>query len=204
MDFTNLDTFIHSPSTGSIPVTYTDSTGTIHSTWIRKPGHLTWGTYPEDLIDKINPEIKKANVECSVESTPEGLSHMLVCCDKIDLSPEYILKNLSIFKGKLMLDIAPIDVYKFECYITPVVKDNLIRASKRLEMYGKKRPYIARFDDYGRRLPDEITIDSSKGITLHIIDPADYGEFYFALKVITFYKSKATTETLFSDEFIPF
>ena len=144
-----------------------------------------WTKYP-DIIDKIAPEYKEVNTVSSEEKTPEGTAHMIVCKDKDNLSEKNILKNLSAIKGKLMLDVAPIRVKYIECYMTPIVKHNIIMASKKLRMYGKKLPIIPRFDDYGRKLPDEITIDTAEGMVLHIVNPEDFGEYYFALRAIEF------------------
>ena len=59
-----------------------------------------------------------------------------------------------------MLQCAPYKITNIECKMTPNVKTNLINAYRRVNMYGKKTPFIARFDEYGRRLPDEVKIDT--------------------------------------------
>ena len=174
--------WVYEPSLTSTPWTTT-------STTLRD---FDWKDHP-DLIDRFMPEVKEVKAVSSTEKTPEGTAHMVTCRDKDNLSAENILKNLSAIKGKLMLDIAPIHIKHIECYMTPTVKDNIVKASKRLKMYGKKRPIIARFDEYGRRLPDEITIDTMEGMTVHIVDPESYGEFYFALRAVEFPTSTYTT-----------
>ena len=120
--------------------------------------------------------------------------HIVACCDEKDLSIENILKTLSAIKGKLMIDVAPIHIKTIECSITPQVRQNIVTASKKLKMYGKKRPIIARFDEYGNRLPDEIDLGTSQGITLKIVDPEKYGIFYFELKGIEFPRIEPTFE----------
>ena len=120
--------------------------------------------------------------------------HIVACCDEKDLSIENVLKTLSAIKGKLMIDIAPIHIKTIECSITPQVRQNIITASKKLKMYGKKRPIIARFDEYGNRLPDEIDLGTSQGITLKIVDPEKYGIFYFELRGIEFPRIEPTFE----------
>ena len=120
--------------------------------------------------------------------------HIVACCDEKDLSIENVLKTLSAIKGKLMIDVAPIHIKTIECSITPQVRQNIVTASKKLKMYGKKRPIIARFDEYGNRLPDEIDLGTSQGITLKIVDPEKYGIFYFELKGIEFPRIEPTFE----------
>ena len=93
-----------------------------------------------------------------------------------------------------MIDVAPIHIKTIECSITPQVRQNIVTASKKLKMYGKKRPIIARFDEYGNRLPDEIDLGTSQGITLKIVDPEKYGIFYFELKGIEFPRIEPTFE----------
>ena len=133
--------------------------------------------------------------------------HIVACCDEKDLSIENILKTLSAIKGKLMIDVAPIHIKTIECSITPQVRQNIVTASKKLKMYGKKRPIIARFDEYGNRLPDEIDLGTSQGITLKIVDPEKYGIFYFELKGIEFPRIEPTFEfepSFIDEEDLPF
>lgn len=108
--------------------------------------------------------------------------HIMVCYDEKDLSVENILKTLSAIKGRLMVDIVRARIAKIECSMTPLIKHTIIDASKRLKRYGKKRPIIACFDEYGNRLFDEIYIGTDRGITLKIVDPEKYGKHYLELK----------------------
>lgn len=120
--------------------------------------------------------------------------HIVACYDEKDLSIENVLKTLSAIKGKLMIDAVPIHINTIECSITPQVRQNIVTASKKLKMYGKKKPIIARFDEYGNRLPNEIDLGTSQGITLKIVDPEKYGKFYIELKGIEFPKIEPTFE----------
>ena len=129
---------------------------------------------------------EESKVEVIRKESPVSGEHIVACCNEKDLAPENILKTLSAVKGKLMIDIAPINIRKIECCMTPQVRKNIVTASKRLKMYGKKRPIIARFDEYGNRLPDEIDIGMSRGITLKIIEPEKYGPYYLELKGLEF------------------
>ena len=133
--------------------------------------------------------------------------HIVACHDEKDLSIENVLKTLSAIKGKLMIDVAPIHIKTIECSITPQVRQNIVTASKKLKMYGKKRPIIARFDEYGNRLPDEIDLGTSQGITLKIVDPEKYGIFYFELKGIEFPRIEPTFEfepSFINEDDLPF
>lgn len=92
------------------------------------------------------------------------------CSDKEALSQAQILRCISVMKSELMFKCVPFHVQTIICQMTPTVKDQLISAYRRTEMYGKKLPIIARFDDYGNRLSDEIRIDTLQGMTVQIID----------------------------------
>lgn len=136
--------------------------------------------YSRDLVDKTDPLIKEVHT-VGVDNDDEC---KIICEDPIQLSQENILKYLPAFKGKLMLQVAPIQVKRIECDMTPAVKNNIVRAYKKLQMYGKTPPIIPRFDEYGNRLSDKINIDAIEGTEIHIIDPEEYGEYYFSLKAI--------------------
>ena len=126
------------------------------------------------------------DVEVFTKKSDNAGEHIVACNNKYDLTIDRILKTLSAVKGKLMLDVAPIHIKEIQCKMTPAVRKNIIAASKKLRMYGKKPPIIARFDEYGNRLPDEIDLETSNGITLTIVEPELYGEFYIELKAIEF------------------
>lgn len=146
----------------------------------------SWNMSDYAEIRKLFEDKEEDNVEVIRKQSPVKGEHIVACCNEKDLSVENVLKTLSAVKGKLMLDIVPLRIKTIECSITPQVRRNIITASKRLKMYGKKRPIIARFDEYGNRLPDEIDLGSANGITLKIVDPEEYGLYYFELKGIEF------------------
>ena len=127
------------------------------------------------------------------KTSEDGREHMVICKDECELALDHVLTTLSAVKGKLMADIAPIHIQTIICKMTPSVRKNIVTASKKLEMYGKKMPIIARFDEFANRLPDEIEIGTSSGITLQIVDPQDYGEFYLELNAIEFPSSEYTS-----------
>lgn len=127
----------------------------------------------------------------------KGTRSCTVACDFTeDLQPDKILKNLSIMKSELYMELVPARVGSVECCMTPAVKRNLITAGRRLAMYGKKPPIIARFDEYGRRLPDQINLETLQGVTIKIVDPDLYGELYLSFKG---YQAKTDEDTLLRD-----
>lgn len=111
--------------------------------------------------------------------------YAVACHNYNDLSQERILKTLSVMKSKLMMECAPVYVKSIECKMSPMVKTNIINAYRKVSMYGKKTPFVAHFDEYGRRLPDEIQIDTIRGVDLKIVDPDVYGENYLVFEAIT-------------------
>lgn len=107
------------------------------------------------------------------------------CATKSDLLPNTILNTLFSMKNKLEYELPKDGIQrKHQCLMTPAVKKSLIQANKRAKRYGKDAPVIARFDEYGRVLPDSIQIDHIEGITVVIVDPKKVGEFYFALHTV--------------------
>lgn len=153
-----------------------------------------WSIRDYDRIRRYFESEEERSVNVVRKKSYKSGEHIVACCDEKDLSIENVLKTLSAIKGKLMIDVAPIHIKTIECSITPQVRQNIITASKKLKMYGKKRPIIARFDEYGNRLPDEIDLGTSQGITLKIVDPEKYGIFYFELKGIEFPRIEPTFE----------
>ena len=129
-------------------------------------------------------DIPEMKVEESRVDITDNYRYAVACHNHSDLSPERILKSLSIMKSKLMMECMPIRVEKIECKMSPMVKSNIINAYRKVSMYGKKTPFVACFDDYGRRLPDEIQIDTIRGMDLKIVDPKIYGDNYLVFETI--------------------
>ena len=135
----------------------------------------------EDLMRKIGGE-EETKVELSAE---DFKNEYVVCCKNTpDLLSDHILTTLSAAKGKLMFEVAPIHIKEITCKMTPEVRQNIVNASKRLKMYGKKSPIVPSFDEYGNRLPDQIEIGDNRGIIIQIVDPEEYGMLYFELTAI--------------------
>ena len=108
----------------------------------------------------------------------ENKRYRITCDDMKDLQPDRILKNLSIMKSRLMMECAPLRFKRIECKMTREVKKNLIQAYRKINMYGKKTPFVARFDEYGRRLEDNIKIDTLEGMIVKLIDTNTHGPLY--------------------------
>ena len=154
---------------------------------------ITDGYSKEDI-----PEMK---IEEHREDNSDNRRYAVACHNYNDLSQERILKTLSVMKSKLMMECMPVHVKSIECKMSPMVKTNIINAYRKVSMYGKKTPFVAHFDEYGRRLPDEIQIDTMKGVDLKIVDPDVYGENYLVFEAITpLYEYKVTN----SYEDLPF
>lgn len=117
-----------------------------------------------------------------------GTDYRVVCKNDIDFDPKRILKNLSIMKSNLMLACAPIAVKNIDCKMTPKVKENLIMAYKRNKSFGKELPIVPRFDEFMNRLPDQININTLKGMNIQIVDPDIFGEYYLEFNAVIFKK----------------
>ncbi len=143
--------------------------------------------WPHDILDPdVVKRIEKEGPKVSTHEDlhPSGRKYAVTCDDMADLSQERILKTISAMKGTLMLKCSPVKVHNIVCKMTPQAKDNIVKACKRLTMYGKKTPFIARFDEYGRRLPDEVKIETLHGATIQIVDPAKYGPCFLSFEGI--------------------
>ena len=146
-----------------------------------------WPKTEDDWHKLIKSEVELDKEDKHKGSVPKKETHAkderaVVCDDPRDLSVEHILTTLSVVKGRLMMELLPNRVKKLECRVTPAVKQNIITASKKLKMYGKEMPIIPHFDEWGNRLPDDIKIGDHSGITLKIVNPEDFGVFYYELR----------------------
>ncbi|MBR2493881.1 MAG: hypothetical protein IKB64_10570 [Paludibacteraceae bacterium] len=111
--------------------------------------------------------------------------HLFVqCTNPPDLDEHRILKSISIMKSEMQMKCVPVKIDRFECKMTPIVRRNIVSAYRRLERYGKKIPFVARFDEYGRRLEDEVRIDTLRGMIIKIVDPVEYGTHYIQFEGI--------------------
>lgn len=181
----------YSPSAWGRSVSYPDygkyiASSTFSSGWtsehIEMPPELlasAMDVYDWDkVIRATTDEIPEINLYKEEVPQSMGKRYAVNCKNPRDFELDKILKNLSIMKSKLMMECMPIHLRNIECKMTPQVKDNLIKAYKKCNMYGKSLPFVARFDEYGNRLSDQINIETLEGMTIQIVDPEHYGEFY--------------------------
>lgn len=178
----------------NFPYSYLVSTGGDYGSWIADSttstiGSERWSIEDYNELKKHFESKEDKQVDVYRKQSYNSGEHIIACSNEKDLSIENILKTLSAIKGKLMIDVAPMHLREITCSMTPLVRKNIVDASKRLKMYGKKRPIIARFDEYGNRLSDEIDLGTDQGITLKIIDPESYGKYYLELTGIEFSKT---------------
>lgn len=196
------------------PQPYTISTNdgwvrTIHHT---APPYVTYGDrmFYEKMLELERKEDEKIVSEHIEDPISSHKKHSVCCHDREVLRQENILKLLSKMKGRLQIECMPVRVDHIECLMSPIVKENIIQAYRRVSMYGKKTPFVARFDEYGNRLPDEVKIDTLQGVTLKIVDPEIYGEYFLQFTGIVqpyydevMYKPSFDT-TYISDDSLPF
>lgn len=135
-------------------------------------------------IEKAIEEDTELNVMERKECFEDKTNYIISCEDETNLDQNHVLKTISSMKTKLFMMCLPIHVEYIECKMTSQVRQNIIIAYKKLHMYGKKLPFIARFDEYGKRLSDEVKIETLKGMNIQIVDSEDYGDFYLEFKGI--------------------
>ena len=138
----------------------------------------------DKIMKTATDEIPKMNMYKEEVPQHMGKRFAVNCNNPRDFELDRILKNLSIMKSKLMLECMPVHLRNIECKMTPQVKDNLVKAYKKCNMYGKSLPFVARYDDYGNRLSDHVNIETLEGMTIQIVDPERYGEFYLEFQGI--------------------
>lgn len=170
-------TTIDSPITRTIPLTGWSSSKFI------PPKHWTMGWSWEDDMKRQGKE-KELTMNIRTEKFRD--EYIVYCSDARDLSLERILLAFDAVKGKLLYEAQPVHVKDIQCKMTPIVKNRIIEAGRRLKRYGKKSPVISSFDEYGNRLPDEIEISYHNGVSITIVDPEVYGPEYLELKAIMF------------------
>lgn len=115
---------------------------------------------------------------------PTEKRSLVVCSNsKKDLSESNILTTVARLKGKLMLNSLEYNkaTMHIKCVMSSFTKNNLVRASKRLRMYGKNLPVIPSFDRFWNELPEIVTINGGEGVELVIKDPNEVGKFYLEL-----------------------
>lgn len=162
------------------------------SPFIEYPQDYKWYNINGKVFEREEEVLPKMTVHESKDQMSLGHRYAVSCSNYSDLSPNRILKTMSIMKSKLMMQCLPYkSIDKITCKMSLTVKNNIINAYRKLSMYGKKTPFVARFDEYGRRLSDEIKIDTIHGMNIEIINSSEYGENYLVFEVlIPYYSTK--------------
>lgn len=101
--------------------------------------------------------------------------------DEEDLSVRNILDTYSIAKTMLIQTCETNKMLRVECRMTPAVRNNLKTAYKKLIMFGKDMPYVPCYDKFLEELPHKIDVERKSGVKIKILDPNEYGEYYFEL-----------------------
>ena len=152
-------------------------------------GEYRWGDwsvpeYPGPYREEDKPKMNWVEYVDEKKGSYKDLHAVVRCEYPPDLEQDRIMKTISIMKSEMMMKCAPHRIDRIECRMTPSVRHNLIMAYRRLNRYGKKTPFVARFDEYGRRLEDEIRIDTLHGMIIRIVDPVAYGLHYIEFEGI--------------------
>ena len=150
--------------------------------------------YTKDMWIKQLLGEEESKVKIDVAYNPAYKTYTVRCNETRDLLPDKILTTLSALKGRLMLEIAPIHIQKITCTMSSAVRKNILEASRKLKMYGKKMPIVARFDEYGRPLPETISINESDGVDLKIVGEKDSPELFIKLEALEFDRVTYTTD----------
>lgn len=155
-----------------------------------------------DYIDEIYI-VEKGDFDIVQENSiyKDNKEVHIICKNPERLQQKVIYYTLYLMKHRLQSETMGIKLYKIECRMTPLVKDTLFKANKKLVMYGKKPPVIPRFDEALNRLPDEIKFDTEeKGIAIEIVDEDIFSDYHLELIGIL---EKPTGNDLYFDD-LPF
>lgn len=142
-----------------------------------------YGGYSSDWWNNINPSvvsydelasipaaIDSDDIDVNVQNNSSETIWEVIYCDLEVLNENNILKIVERMKSKLLYITSPYVIDDYICELTVAMKETLIKAHKKLKMFGKKKPTIAVFDEYGRRLPDKFSKGPLKGLIVKIVD----------------------------------
>lgn len=142
-----------------------------------------YGRYSSDWWNNINPSvvsydelasipaaIDSDDIDVNVQNNSSETIWEVIYCDLEVLNENNILKIVERMKSKLLYITSPYVIDDYICELTVAMKETLIKAHKKLKMFGKKKPTIAVFDEYGRRLPDKFSKGPLKGLIVKIVD----------------------------------
>lgn len=113
-------------------------------------------------------------------------TYVISCKDAEALSPYTILKSVNLIKARMEERCSSYIVESVECEMTPKIRENISMAYKRAKSFGKEnRILIARFDEFGNRLPDEMNLGIGPRlfhVSVNITEPKNEEEYYFCMK----------------------
>lgn len=142
-----------------------------------------YGGYSSDWWDNITPSvvsydefasipaaIDSDDIDVNIQNNSSETIWEVIYCGLEVLNENNILKIVERMKSKLLYVTSPYVIDDYICELTVAMKETLIKAHKKLKMFGKKKPTIAVFDEYGRRLPDKFSKGPLKGLIVKIVD----------------------------------
>lgn len=139
-----------------------------------------YGGYSSDWWNNITPSVVSydefgsipaaIDIDVNVQNNSSETIWEVIYCDLEVLNENNILKIVERMKSKLLYVTSPYVIDDYICELTVAMKETLIKAHKKLKMFGKKKPTIAVFDEYGRRLPDKFSKGPLKGLIVKIVD----------------------------------
>lgn len=146
----------------------------------------------------LSAESSEQKDDCVFKVTYMEDNNPAVTCSDIKwLSEHKILKTIEMMKHKLIAECKTMEIDHIECNTTKINYNTIRTACKKLKMYGKEKPIIASFDEFGNRLPD--IIKPLTGMTINIIE--DQTDIKMTLKAILTGKIKIDTTTQYLDAY---
>lgn len=132
--------------------------------------NITSGVVSYDEFASIPAAIDSDDIDVNIQNNSSETIWEVIYCDLEVLNENNILKIVERMKSKLLYVTSSYVIDDYICELTVAMKETLIKAHKKLEMFGKKKPTIAVFDEYGRRLPDKFSKGPLKGLIVKIVD----------------------------------
>lgn len=129
------------------------------------------GTYSSTWVSELSDYMEERKIE----------RHSVKYNNKKDLCIEHVLETFSIAKTMLIKECNTDRVKKVECKMTPAVRHNLESAYRKLMMFGKQMPYVPCYNNDFEELPHELKVENQLGVKITIVNPEEYGEYYFEL-----------------------
>ena len=140
----------------------------------------------EDVYEAFKKAIKEHGETVTVHNsfTVSAESEAISCTDIKKLAPDHVLKQLSIMRSNLSRLCKNLIVDHINCRMTSETMESILHACRRLKMYGKEKPMIACFDEYGNRIQDKPNIETLKGAEIEIVPSNEYGPYFLEFKAV--------------------